>query len=71
MKPRNCRTTEDLLKCRTDNFPGIGDRWSILNQEQCVSLHQPNGGGWVTIPRKDFNAIVDWYNRDQKPAKRK
>ncbi len=69
MRPRDCRSEKDLLRCRTDNAPLRNDVWSILNGEDHVSLHGPSGQGYVTIPRKEFNTIVDWYNRDQKPIR--
>lgn len=67
MRPRDVRSEADILRMRSDNFPRNPEKWGILNDIDKVSLHPPQGGGWIEIPRKEFNAIVDWYMRDQKP----
>lgn len=71
MRPRDVRKESDFDKLRSDNFPRRRDVWSILNSEDHVSLHPPaddSGKGWIIrIPRAEFNAIVDWYNREQTP----
>ena len=65
MRPYDARTTYQLLKMETDNFPREAEKWSILHNGQNVSLHAPNGDGYISIPVEDFNAIVDWYMADQ------
>lgn len=72
MRPRDCKTYDDVAAMRTDNAPRKSNVWSILNGDDHISLHPPAGpdsGTYVTIPRDQFNKIVDWYNRHQKPKK--
>ena len=57
-----------MLSLQSDNHPQDGTVWSILISGDHVSLHAPPQGGrgaWVEIPRDQFNAIVDWYVKDQ------
>jgi len=71
MRPYDVKTDDDLLKMESDNAPRRdgSDYWSILHTGDTISLHPPGGGTYVKIPRKDFNAIVDWYMKDQSPPK--
>lgn len=64
-RPYDVTKTREFLDMESDNFPQKNGVWSILHSGSYVSLHQPGGGGYVQIPRKQFNAIVDWYMRDQ------
>jgi hypothetical protein len=68
MKPYDAKTERDRIGLQRDNFPPKNGVWSILLSGGHVSLHSPEGG-WVEIPRKQFNALVDWYLADQKPVK--
>ena len=69
MRPYDVKSADDILRMESDNFPGDPDKWSIMNSEDHVSLHPPADDSgkawWVQIPRDQFNAIVDWYMRDQ------
>lgn len=67
MRPRDAATQRKIMALTQDNFPPDPDVWSILVSSDRVSLHPPagNDGRFVTIPRKQFDAIVDWYNQDQ------
>lgn len=63
-----------LAELRTDHKE-IGDYW-ILTDGWRVSMVQQKTGESptqkVTIPRAEFNRMIDWYLRDQKrPAKKK
>lgn len=70
MKPREATTFKKVCSLKEDNYPRNNfKKWSILVSDSGVSIHPPSGDnrGYFEIPRKDFNAIVDWYNEDQKP----
>jgi hypothetical protein len=57
-----------MLSLQSDNHPQDDTVWSILILGDRVSLHAPpqaDRGTWVEIPRDQFNAIVDWYVKDQ------
>lgn len=69
-RPRDAKTFDQICELRRDNYPPKHGVWSILLSDDHVSLHQPDGG-YVTIPRREFNVIVDWYMRDQAPAKKR
>lgn len=69
MRPYDVTDSEQLLEMESDNHPQDRGRWSILHNGDHVSLHPPANAGrgqYVTIPRSDFNAIVDWYMADQR-----
>lgn len=67
MTPREATTLEKILKLSQDNWPIEPKKWSILVSENRISIHQPVNGGFLSIPRKEFDALIDWYQRDQKP----
>lgn len=70
-RPYDAKTLDDVCDLRRDNYPPENGVWSILITGDAVSLHPPGGGGYTTIPRDQFNTIVRWYMRDQKPLKTK
>ena len=68
MRPYDVKTLQDFLAMESDNHPRDPASWSILNHDNGVSLHAPahvNRGFIINIPRDQFNAIVDWYMKDQ------
>lgn len=68
MRPYDVKTEDDILSMQSDNHPQDSAVWSILNHSDHVSLHAPADGSrgvWIEIPRGQFNAIVDWYMKDQ------
>jgi hypothetical protein len=69
MRPYDVKSDDDLVAMESDNHPQDSRVWSILNQADKVSLHAPVGHqvAWFEIPRDQFNAIVDWYMKDQRP----
>lgn len=66
MRPYDILDTDQFIGMESDNHPGDADKWSILHNGDHVSIHAPNGDGFVSIPTEQFNAIVDWYITDQK-----
>lgn len=65
MKPADALTHSDRAKLQSDNFPPDSGVWSILLNYEHVSLHVPEGGGWVEIPHDEFRRIAEWYLTDQ------
>lgn len=68
MRPYDVKTEKDLLSMESDNHPQESHVWTIMNNNDNVTLFPPAESewvGWVEIPRDQFNAIVDWYMRDQ------
>lgn len=70
-RPYDVKTLDQVCELRRDNYPSEPDVWSIMVSGDKVSLHYPHGGGWVEIPRAQFNTLVRWYMRDQKPLTEK
>lgn len=68
MKPYDVTDADQLLEMESDNHPSGHEEWSILHSGDEISLHDPKGG-YVVIPRDQFNVIVDWYMADQKKLK--
>lgn len=65
MRPYDAKTDDDLISMESDNHPGETGQWSILHNGGHVSLHAPEGRGYISIPRDQFNVIVDWYVANQ------
>jgi hypothetical protein len=63
MKPCDAKTFGDLLKLRRDNIDGT-DWWFMLGDGSVTFCQQGLGQaatGMVTIPRKEFDALLRWY----------
>lgn len=64
---RSATTMKALCSLKRDNYSC--KRFSIIADEHNVTLteqelgHSPRAS--VTIPRRQFNALIDFYNRDQ------
>ncbi len=71
MRPRDTKTQKDLLNQKSDN-KSTKDYWILDNGNGVTIAHQRNGNKsvWmVRLPKKQFNALIDWYNKDQKRVK--
>lgn len=67
MKPREANTAKKLSMLKRDN---IGfDNADILVSEKDVSIWPDSKitGGWIVLSKKQFNKMIDWYNKEQKP----
>lgn len=67
MKPRDANSESELMKLKTDNF-ATRDYWILHNGESITIANQKNGESCkaiIRITRKQFNRIVDWYNKNQ------
>lgn len=68
LSPRRANTHNKICCLRTDH-KSTEDHWilveentvSIANQKSCEKSE-----GMLTIDKKQFNSIIDWYNRQQK-----
>jgi len=69
---RNARTFEELCELRRDHF-STKHYW-ISADETTVSIYAQTSGEEpresVTVPRRQFNALIDFYQREQLPRKR-
>jgi len=66
MSPRKANTDKKLSRLLRDNIQaGESD---ILVHEDRVAIWPDSTmpGGWVTISKKSFNKMIDWYNKEQK-----
>jgi hypothetical protein len=70
-RPRDVKNVNDFVHMESDNHPQVHKVWSILHSGEHVSLHAPDGEGWVQIPTAQFNKLVDWYMAPQKLSKAK
>lgn len=79
MKPRDAKTVDDVCRLQTDNYPNDPKRiGTIFIDGPLVHIYgapnsrRLNSGevASVSMPRKDFMRIVDWYQRDQVERKR-
>ena len=64
---------EEIMKLRRDNYdrPGF---WILTDGYRVSVAAQKNGEsptGKVTMPLAEFNRLIRWYTKDQKPLKRK
>lgn len=70
MRPRDCKTERDVLTLRRDNYD-TKEGWILCQPDNLVVIQQQRTGenaiGCVELPRGEFNRMVDWWNRNQKP----
>lgn len=61
MKPREATSEKKIFQLKRDNYPTSPNKWSILINEEGVSLHPPAGDNrdYIVIPRGQFNAIIE------------
>lgn len=74
IKPRDATTERAHLRLQTDNWE-TKNFWILLNAQGGVTLAKQRNGEnaeWIVqVPFRDFNALVDWYLREQPPRKPK
>jgi hypothetical protein len=71
--PRNVNKFDDLYKLPNEGYnpAPYSENWGILVNDIEVTLFRPVDGtagitsDFITIPKKQFNALVDFYNRPQ------
>jgi hypothetical protein len=67
LSPRKANVTYWLCRLKRDNKDS-GEA-SILVSEKHVSIWNDEKSGYISIPKKNFNQLIDWYNREQKLRK--
>ena len=73
MQPYDAKTEKHLLSMSRDNIT-FGDFWMLNSSDHVTMAHQKVGEGaraMLSMPKKEFNRMVAWYMRDQKPRKRR
>lgn len=71
--PREARTMNQICAIPRDNIDR-GDYWMMLGAGEVTLAKQQVGGppdARLDIPRRVFDAFVDWYQTGQWPPKRK
>ncbi len=62
MSARRANTLDKICSVRRDNFSS--GKCNIHTDQQKVHIY--DGKDTFMIPKKDFNRLIDWYNREQK-----
>jgi hypothetical protein len=68
LSPRKARTDNELCQMRRDNFD-TDNHWILTDTFRVTIAAQKLGEGAtqsITVPRKTFDKLVDWYMREQK-----
>ncbi len=71
MTPRQATKEREILQLKTDNH-ATQTAWITVGERTVTLTRQKRGEaatGGVTLTRRDFHALVDWYHRDQKESK--
>jgi hypothetical protein len=67
MKPRNAKTFKQICSLATDNHY-VKSGWIMVDVNRVSLVNQKLGEvstGEVEFDRRSFNALIDWYSRDQ------
>jgi hypothetical protein len=69
MRPRDVRRATDIRKLSEDNFT-VGNYWVLVEGTSVVICEQsgPQRKQFLRLPRQTFDALADWYFRDQRPT---
>lgn len=75
MRPRDATTERKQMKLRRDN-KCTETGWILVDASRgtvtlCKQGVGENSDGMVAMPRRTFNALIDWYNREQVPPKKR
>ena len=68
MKPRDAKTFSQMCRLQSDN-KSVKRGWILLDARSVILTNQMSGEastGRVKFTRREFDALIDWYNRDQK-----
>lgn len=71
MRPYDAKTEKQIIGLNRDNLSTEG-HWILLHGDSVTFSAQRPGEGCtasLSVPRAEFNRIVSWYMRDQKPRK--
>lgn len=68
MIPSDVKCERDLLRLRESAWDGV-NHYMLVNHNGSVTITQQRLGeapdGSVTIARRTFHAMLDWYHREQ------
>lgn len=67
MKPRHATKDNEIARLQTDNH-STKTAWILIGEQTVTLTRQKNGEpdtGSVTLTRRDFHALIDWYQRGQ------
>lgn len=68
MKPIEAKTHDDICKLKRDNIETVSGFGLLLSDEDHISIHQPKGGRYIELPRRDFEEMIARYVRGVVPA---
>lgn len=67
LSPKDCKTNKQVCSQKSDNFDVRG--FWIIADEKTVTICQQKRGepakDSVTIPKKKFDKLIDWYTTKQ------
>lgn len=72
MTPREAKTLDQICKLQTDG-KDTKEAWLIVDEGEVTICTQRNGEeatGKVRLSRRTFEALIRWYDKDQKERKR-
>lgn len=67
LSPRKAIKLKDVITLKSDNR-SVKDGWILIDGDRVVIYNQRLGEeptGKVGFNRKQFNALIDWYNTEQ------
>lgn len=70
MRPRDVKGLDNICKLRSDNKTS-GDFWILLDGRTpnsvtlCAQKNGEASTSQISIPKRHFNKMVDWYMRGQ------
>jgi len=67
LSPRKTIRYNDILKLQTENHC-VKAGWILLDNNTVIVANQRAGESstaTVKFTRREFNALIDWYNREQ------
>lgn len=69
ISPREVTRESAIIKLKSDNI-STKKFWALIHGRHITIAKQANGEQadfMIEIPKKDFNTIIDWYNKKQPP----
>lgn len=67
LSPKTVKTIDDLCRMKSDN-KSAGGFWILVDPPNVTIAAQKTGEsstGMVTMPRKKFDQLIEWYQREQ------
>lgn len=71
MSPSDCKNGYDQLRLKTSVWDGRR-YWMHVRHDAAISIVAQRDGQpeteYITIPRRTFQAMLNWYLKDQEPS---